>query len=494
MKTRRVVLALDQGSSSSRAIAWTPEGRPVARAQVPVRTRYPRAGWVEHDPLELARSQERALDAVLDRLPKGVEIAAVGIASQRSTIVVWDARTGRALGPALSWQDGRAVAVVAGLQDRQAWTHERTGLYLTPYYSAPKLRWLLENVPEARDAADAGTLRAGPVGTFILWRLSGGERFVADPTLAQRTLLYNLRSGAWDEELTRLFKVPHDCLPALGPSVGDLGVVRRRGRILPVRALLGDQQAAAAALGGGAPGAGVLNYGTGAFFLLHTGASQHRVPGLLTSAAWQHAGRALEFFLEGTVHAAGTSFHWLRDNLGLLKSADAVDRECRRSGERVLVLPAIGGLGAPRWDYQTYTAFFGLTSKTRRADLVRGTAEGLAFMLGDIVAACRAAGLPVESLQASGGLSRVKHLLQFQADLLQRPIRVLEESEATALGAALMAASGAGVELRVSHAEGPMYRPSIDAAKAEALATAWRAFVEAQQRLSRELRPLGVLG
>ncbi|MBI5201117.1 MAG: glycerol kinase [Elusimicrobia bacterium] len=494
MKAKLVVLALDQGSSSSRAIAWTPDGRALARAQVPVRTRYPKAGWVEHDPLELARSQERALDLVLERLPKSVEVAALGLASQRSTIVLWDAKTGKPVGPAPSWQDGRASALVAPMQDRQAWTHERTGLYLTPYYSAPKLRWLLENVPQARAAADAGTLRAGPVASFLLWRLTGGERFAADPTLAQRTLLYNLRSGAWDEELLALFKIPHGILPSVGPTVGDLGAIRRKGRVLPVRALLGDQQAAAAALGGGEPGSGVLNYGTGAFFLLHTGAAQHRVPGLLTSVAWQRSGRAAEYFLEGTVHAAGTSFHWLKDNLGALDSIEDVDAACAKSRERVLALPAIGGLGAPRWDYQTPTSFFGLSSKTRREDLVRAVAEGLGFMLGDIVGACRAAGLPVGRLKASGGLSRVRHLLQFQSDLLQLPIQALDEREATALGAALMAAGGAGLDFKVPEPKGRLFAPKIDAAQAERLSSAWRLFVEAQQRLSRELRPLGVLG
>lgn len=490
---KRVVIALDQGSGSSRAIAWDQGGRAVGRAQFPVRSRYPRPGWVEHDALDLARSQERALDAVLEKLPKSAEVAAVGLAAQRSTIVLWDAESGKPLAPAPSWQDGRAAEVVRPLQDRQAWAHERTGLYLTPYYSAPKLRWLLDHVPAAGAAAKAGRLRAGPVGSFLLWRLSAGGRFVADPTLAQRTMLYNLRTGAWDDELLSLFGVPQGCLPELVPSVGALAVVRRKGRELPVFAMLGDQQAAAAALGGAASGAGVLNYGTGAFFLLHTGQAQHRVPGLLTSVAWQRAGRAAEYFLEGTVHAAGTSFHWLKDNLGLLRSVDAADADCLRSQGRVLALPAIGGLGAPRWDYETHTAFFGLTSKTRREDLVRAVAEGLAFLLGDIVRACRAAGLPIESLRASGGLSRASYLLQFQSDLLQQPIQALEEREATALGAALMAAEGAGLDFRPPALRGPRYAPRVDAGRAARLAQGWRVFVEAQQRLSRELKPLGIL-
>ncbi|MBI4425342.1 MAG: glycerol kinase [Elusimicrobia bacterium] len=489
----RVVVALDQGSGSSRALAVAADGTVVARAQFPVRTRYPRAGWVEHDALGLARSQERALDQVLDALSKRTEVAALGIASQRSTFVLWDSRTGRPLTQAPSWQDGRAFELAARLQDRQAWTHERTGLYLTPYYSAPKIRWFLDNVPSTREIAQAGALRAAPVASYLLWRLSEGAAFLADPTLAQRTLLFDLRSLAWSHELLGLFGVPAGCLPAIAPSIGDLGLVRRKGRVIPVRAMIGDQQAAAAALGGGEPGAGVLNYGTGAFFLLHTGATQHRVPGLLTSAAWQRTGRPCEFFLEGTVHAAGASVHWLQERLGLLRSVRELDLACRRSRERVFALPAIGGLGAPRWDYKTFTAFFGLTSQTRREDLVRGVVEGIAFLLGDIVAGCRAAGLGIDSLRASGGLSRSAALLQFQSDLLQLPIQALDESEATALGAAMMAGEAAGLVVRPRLSAGRTFAPRLPAEEAQRLAQAWRVFVESQQKLSLQLRDLKVL-
>ena len=489
---KAVLLALDQGSSSSRAVAWSAGGRVLARAQAKVAARYPRAGWVEHDALELARSQERTLDAVLARLPKGAPVAALGATSQRSTVVLWDARTGKPVAPAPSWQDGRAAEVAGALQDRQAWAHERTGLYLTPYYSAPKIRWLLDHVPAAARAADAGALRIGPVATYVLWRLSGGELFISDPTLAQRTLLFNLRTSDWDLELLKLFGVDRAWLPAIVPSAGELGVLRRGGRDLPVRALLGDQQAAAAGLGAARAGAGVLNYGTGAFFLLHTGAEQHRVAGLLTSVAWRKAGRPCEFFLEGTVHAAGTSFDWLKERLRLLDSVHDLDAAMRRSAHRVLALPAIGGLGAPRWDYRTRTAFVGLSSQSSRDDLVRGVAEGIAFLLNDIVAACRAAGLPIRQVRASGGLSRSSRLLQFQADLLGLGIDVAGEREATALGTAMMAAEAAGVRFTPRASKGASFAPKMSPAKAESLVKAWRLFVDAQQALGRQLDPLGV--
>jgi len=483
-----VVIALDQGSSSSRAIAFDAAGRAVAAAQRPVRTRQPRPGWFEHDALELARTIESSLDEVLAALPKAVEVAGVGLACQRSTVVFWDAKTGKPAAAAPSWQDGRAAEVIAPLQDRQAWAHERTGLYLTPYYSGPKIRWFLENAPAVRRLADAGRLRIGPVSTWLVWRLTGGQVFAADPTTAQRMMLLDLRSLDWDPELLSLFGVPRAALPEIRPSAGSWGSCRRRGRALPFLAAVGDQQAAALALGAGEPGASVANYGTGAFFLHNTGEQSRRIPGLLTSAAPTAAGRPPQFLQEGTVHAAGTSFDWLRDNLGLLPRADAVDALCRKSGERIWALPAIGGLGAPRWDYATKTAFFGLTSRTTSADLVRGVCEGIAFLVADIVAAMRAAGARPGAARVSGGLSRIGYLMQFQADLLGLPLSRCEGGQGTALGAAALAADQAGLawsaRLRSPRVD-RTFRPRMAEGQAQGLCRSWRAFVDAQAALSR---------
>lgn len=483
------IVALDQGSSSSRALAVGPGGRVLARAQVALRTHRPRPGFAEHDALELAAGQERALDQVLARLPGRVRVIGLGIACQRSTVVLWDRQTGKPAARALSWQDARAAEVTARLADRQAETHAKTGLYMTPYYSAPKIRWLLEREAGVRRLADSGRLMAAPVATFLLWRLSRGQTFAADPTTAQRMLLYGLDSGSWDEGLLSLFGVPRACLPAIRPTIGAWGSIRRGGREIPVLAVCGDQQAAAFGQGAREPGAAVLNYGTGAFLLLHAGTEARRVPGLLTSVAAEGG-----YFQEGTVHAAATSLEWLEQSLGLGRAREA-DALCRRSRERVWALPAIGGLGAPRWDYATPAAFFGLTGRTKAEDLVRATAEAVAYLVADVAHALRAAGYGFSSLAASGGLARVGHILQTQADLLQRPILRLKETEGTALGAAAMAAEAAGVPwaagLGKPRAE-RTFAPRIPAEEAARRHAGWAAFVRAQQALAKELKGLGL--
>ncbi len=490
MKNRQAVLALDQGSSSSRALAFDGRGRALSRAQFKVRARYPRPGWVEHDAVELASSLERAMDAALDALPRSTEVAAVGISCQRSTVVLWDSATGRPVCPAPSWQDARAagwvgaLAADGGLRDR---VHAKTGLYLNPFYSAPKVRWLLETNAAARALAAKGRLRVGPVSSFVLWRLTKGEVFRADPTMAQRTLLYNLAKGDWDEELLELFGVGRASLPVVGPTTGDWAQLVRRGRRLRVTAVLGDQQAAALGQGADRPGAGVLNFGTGAFFLLNTGARLARVPGLLTSAAWQREGRPGGYFLEGTVHAAGTSLDWLNRRLGVLSDPRKAGAACRRSRRRILALPAIGGLGAPRWDYRTPTVFWGLASDSSPDDMVRGIVEGLGFLLADGVVAARKAGYPAETLRAGGGLARLDHLVQFTADILQRPVLRLEESEATALGAAALAAQAAGMPWTGARASGRVFKPRMKAGEAARLHRNWDEFVAAQQALAAKL-------
>ena len=496
---KEAIIALDQGSQSSRALAFDPRGRLLAQAQVPIKTFYPRPGWVEHDAEDIRLSQERALDRVMAQLPTTVRVLGLGIACQRSTVVAWDAKSGRPLARAISWQDGRAAQLLATLPAKGQQVHEMTGLYLNPYYSAPKLRWLLDHEEKVRHAAESGTLRVGPVASYLLWRWTDGELFAVDPSLAQRMLLMNVRSLQWDPELLSLFGVSETALPKILPSAGFWGALRRRGARLPVLAVLGDQQSAALGLGADEQGEGVLNHGTGAFFLLNTGNEDRRVPGLLTSVAWQRPDSPGHYFLEGTVHAAGTSFAWLKDNLGLLSDVKAVEAACRRSRQRLLALIAIGGLGAPRWDYSTFTTFLGLNSKTVPDDLVRAVVEGIGFMIGDIVATMRGAGLAVRSIRAAGGLSRIDSLLQFESDLLQTPIRRMPESEATAAGVARLAAEQSGVRWTVSRRTGGtvgverVFQPRIASEESDRLGAGWRVFVEAQQRVSTELRRLGVL-
>ncbi len=488
-KAREVILALDQGSSSSRAVLFDLKGKIVALAQRPVRTKRPKAGWAEHDPLELAKTLEFAMDAVLSKLGPKDKVLGAGLAVQRSTIIFCDRRSFKPVAAAPSWMDGRAADFVAPLQERQGEIHDRSGLYATPYYSAPKIRWFLDRDSKVRALADAGRLLCAPVSTFIAARLTKGAVVAADPTCAQRTLLMNLDTASWDAGLLALFGLSADILPNIHSSVGDWGVIERKGRKIPLLATVGDQQSAAIGLGASNEGEAVANYGTGAFLLRHTGPRPERAPGLLASCA-PTVGGLRGYYLEGTVHAAGTSFEWLRDNLGLMKDMKAIDEAFKRSKKRVLMLPAIGGLGAPRWDYKTKTAFFGLDSQTTGHDLVRATAEGLCMLVADAAAVMAAAGAPVTRARIAGGLSRADAMMSFQADALGAVLERRKEVEATALGAAILAAKGAGVpdadkmsEARVEKT----FSPSPDATARARRRGEWNAFVESTQRLSREI-------
>lgn len=489
MKSRDLLLALDQGSSSSRAVLFDLKGKIVALAQRPVRTRRPKAGWAEHDPLELARTLEASLDAALSTLGPKDRVLAAGLAVQRSTIVFCEKGTFKPAAPAPSWMDGRAAEFVAPLQERQGEVHGLSGLYATPYYSAPKIRWFLDREPKVRALADAGRLLCAPVSTFLAARLTKGAVVAADPTCAQRTLLMNLDAAAWDPGLLALFGLTAEILPSIRSSAGDWGVIERKGRTIPFLATVGDQQSAAIGLGAANEGDAVANYGTGAFLLRHTGPRPERAPGLLASAA-ATVGGLRGYYLEGTVHAAGTSFEWLKDNLGLMKDAKAVDEAFKKSKRRVLMLPAIGGLGAPRWDYKTKTAFFGLDSQTTNHDLVRATAEGLCLLLADAAAVMTASGSPVTRARVAGGLSRADGMMAFQADALGATLERRKEVEATALGAAILAAKAAGLpdpeRMADSRVEKTFQPKSDEAARARRRAE-WTAFVEATQRLSREV-------
>jgi glycerol kinase len=482
MIEKECVVALDQGSSSSRALMIDGKGKVLRRAQFPLRMLRPKPGWIEHDPRAIWATQRRALESLIEAAKRPP--SALAIACQRSTMIFWDAKTGQAVGPAMSWQDGRAASFAAALGDLAERTHAKTGLYLTPYYSAPKIAWAFANLPEVRRVLDAGRLRVGPVGTFLVWKLTGGEVFACDPTLAQRTLLFDIEKLDWDEELLRTFGVPREALPEIRPSRADWGEWRFKSLRVPIRAVVGDQQAAALGLGAGREGEAALNYGTGAFLILNTGKRRPKIPGILSSVTCAEDG-SLAYAAEGTVHAAATSFDWLRENLGLLKDTVEADKLWSRSasnGRRVWCLPAIGGLGAPYWDYKTRTAFFGLDSQTRREDLVRAVGEGLAFLVADIARSIRGAGFELRGASASGGLSRMKALVQFQADLLGVPIGLSREHEVTALGAARLA----GLPLSAPKTAATL-PPKLSALDSFKLQEQWKKLVGSLKTLSEDI-------
>jgi glycerol kinase len=440
------VLAIDQGTTSTRAVVYDRAGRAAGSAQQELTQHYPRPGWVEHDPEEIWRSVAAVVPQALAAAKvEPHDLAAVGVTNQRETVVIWDRVTGQPVARAIVWQDRRTADFCRQHQQDEPWLTQRTGLVLDPYFSATKLRWLLEQDASLRSRAEAGQLAAGTIDTFLIARLTGGRAHVTDATNASRTLLLNLHSGEWDDELCRFFGVPRALLPEVKPSAADFGTTAGLGFLpdgLPITGVAGDQQAALFGQCGFAAGEAKCTYGTGAFFLLHVGdrptPSKHR---LLTTLAANPGGR-LQYALEGSVFVAGAAVQWLRDGLKFFDRAEAVEALARESDpeQPVIFVPGFVGLGAPHWVPEARGVLFGLTRGTTAADLGRATLEGVAFQVADLVdAAGKDAGAPLTGLRVDGGMARNAWFLQRQADVLGLPVLQAPQSESTALGAAYLA-------------------------------------------------------
>ncbi|HVL12181.1 MAG TPA: glycerol kinase GlpK [Gemmata sp.] len=494
-----VVLAIDQGTTSTRAVVFDPANFAVlGSAQQEIEQHYPKDGWVEHEPEDIWYSVARTVREALanaNRDPKSV--AAVGITNQRETVVVWDRATGRAVHKAVVWQDRRTTDFCRERAADQPMLTAKTGLVLDPYFSGTKLRWLLENVAGVKDAAAAGKLAAGTIDSFLIWRLTGGASHVTDATNASRTLLFNIHDMTWDDELLKYFGVPRSLLPAVKPSAADFGVTKGLDFLpdgIPVRGVAGDQQAALYGQGCFTPGTGKCTYGTGAFFLLHTGdaavASRHK---LLTTVAATTDAKA-KYALEGAVFIAGAAVQWLRDGLHLFKSSAEVERLARESNpaEPVLFVPGLVGLGAPHWVPEARGVIFGLTRATTAADLGRAALEGVAFQVADLIdAAEKDMGVPpaagradAVALKVDGGMSANDWFLQFQADTLGRTVARAAVGESTALGAAFLAAVGAGLTdegklAAVVSAAAARFEPKMPPADRDRKLAAWRKAVRA---------------
>jgi len=466
-------ISLDQGSSSSRAVAFGVDGRLAFQSRRPLRCRHDGA-IAEYDAAELARGQLDALDELLDLLPPESEIAGLAVASQRSTVVLWDRNTGAPLCPAPSWQDGRAAALLDEIPLDHGQIRAITGLYKTPYYSAPKILWCLRNYPAAAKAAREGTLAIGPVASYLVWLMTGGEVFATDPTLAQRTLLFDLRAWNWSEKLAAVFSVPPQSLPQIRPSAADYGVFRSKRGPIRILALAGDQQAAMAGAGALSADTALVNYGTGAFFLAHADGPAPQAAGLLESAGWE-SGRHL---LEGTVNAASSSLDWL-NRLGIEFSARDVDELCRRSENPALMLCSLGGLGSPYWDYSTPAAITNLGARTEKCDIVRGAVEGVAILTAQAALAARRAGAKFGKIIASGGFSRSDYLLEFQSGLLQLPVERAAQEETTALGAACLAARAQGEDVSGWFSPGKTFVPPFPQQRAGEILSRWESFYRA---------------
>jgi glycerol kinase len=475
------LLGLDQGSTNSKAVLVDRRGRIIRLATAPLKTVQPRPGWVEHDPKAILTSQLHAATQLIRFIGRKNSVAALGIANQRSTIILWDKKTGRPLTPAISWQDLRAAEKTQQWSDHRELIRSKTGLMLTPYYAAPKLRWLLDRSKGLRAKAEKGSVLCGTVNTFLIWHLTKGEVHATDPTNAARTLLMNLHSLSWDGELLSLFGIPPEILPRIHPTAADYGTARLAGAEIPIRASIGDQQAGLLGLGAVHTGEAVVNYGTGGFLLVNTGSQAVPLPGLLTSLAWTTPGETA-YITEGTVNAVGTAFDWLQ-RMGWLKSPDEIDRVIKSSKERVYLVPALAGLGAPHWLSLARTAILSLGPTTTKADLVRAAVEGVAFLVKDIAEAVpRSRSIRIKTMTASGGGSRIASLVQTQSDLLGIPIRRSETTEATALGAALLAGVGgwwASPSVVPKIQTGKIFRPRISDTEREKIYGQWKKAIEA---------------
>lgn len=471
MTGKPYIIALDQGTSGCRAVAVDRWGKAVIQHRVALAPVRPAEGISQYEAHALLSAQLTALHAVLQQV--GAEhVAALAVCSQRSSVVLWNAQTGQAVAPVLTWEDGRAAKQAAQADIGQDQVHTLTGLYKTPYFSAPKIAWAMQELADVKQTLDAGVLCAAPVASFLIWHLTAGTCFATDFTLAQRMLLLDIHTRTWSKTLCNAFGIPGQILPQLKPSAADYGVYQYQGQRIPVYACVGDQQAAAV-YQHIAVGQSAVNYGTGAFWLYHAGAQQVLLPGLLTSLSADGA-----YLLEGPVNAAGSALVWLKAQ-GVAFGQEDVQPLCETSQAPVLFLPALGGLGAPYWDFSTKAAAENLTPRTRKEDWVAGVVRGIGYLIADIEHYARQNALRVNGpVIASGGLSHLAYLMQFQADLLQRELAVVPEADATVLGTAKLAARQAGWDVSAWTADEPTrFYPRLPADEATQLYSAWQAFV-----------------
>jgi glycerol kinase len=447
------VLALDQGTSSSRAIVFDAAGRALARAQREFRQIFPRDGWVEHDPEEIWSSQLAVARQALDAARIGpAEVTAIGIANQRETTLLWERSSGRPVHNAIVWQDRRTAAQCERLQaaGHGPSVAAKTGLLLDPYFSGTKLAWMLENVAGARERAARGELAFGTVDSWLVWKLTGGTVHVTDATNASRTLLFDIQRADWDEGLLKMLAVPRAIMPRVVSSSGVAAMTAAAwfGGSIPIAGIAGDQQAALFGQRCVSPGMVKNTYGTGCFMLMHTGAapirSKHR---LLTTIA-SRADSVTNYALEGSIFIGGAIVQWLRDGLGIIGSSAEVESLAASVPDNggVYLVPALAGLGAPHWDPHARGALFGLTRGSTKAHLARAALESIAFQSADLIDAMRAdSGIAVTEMRVDGGAAGNDLLMQFQADLLGVPVVRPELTETTALGAALLAGLAVGV-------------------------------------------------
>jgi len=485
------VLVVDQGTTSTRSIVFDADGAPVADAREEIPQIFPRPGWVEHDPQSLwSTAVSTAREALRRAACEPADVAAIGVANQRETTLVWDRATGKPIGNAIVWQDRRTAEACSALKASgcEPQVTAATGLLLDPYFSATKIGWALDAAPGARAAAERGELAFGTVDCFLLWRLTNGAVHATDATNASRTMLYDIRKGGWDDDMLRLFNVPASILPEVRDTAADYGVSAPEhfGAAVPIRALIGDQQSALIGQACVAPGMVKATYGTGGFLLLNTGEaptpSQNR---LLTTVAYQWRGRRA-YALEGSIFSAGATVQWLRDGLKIIaKAADAGELAAASDpAQSIYCVPAFAGLGAPHWSSEALALLCGITRGTTRNDIARAALESVGYQTRDLVEAMRSdAGGAIDVIRADGGMAASDWTMQFLADILGVPVDRPKGLESTAQGAAFAAGWQAGLypgpeSFAEKRRRDRLFTPQMDESTRERLYLGWRDAVE----------------
>ena len=483
----RYILALDQGTSSSRAIVFDKDGQAKAVAQKEFTQIFPKPGWVEHNPMEIWSSQAAVIAEAITSIDiNGLDIAGIGITNQRETTIVWDAETGEPVYNAIVWQDRRTSEYCDSLKEKGLTDtiRSKTGLIIDAYFSATKIRWILDNVPHAREKAEQGKLRFGTVDTWLIWMLTRGEVHVTDVSNASRTMVYNIHDLCWDKELLELFNIPESMMPQVKSSSEIYGYTKTTlfAHEVPVSGIAGDQQAALFGQMCTDPGSVKNTYGTGCFLLMNTGDKPIMSNNnLLTTIAWK-IGDTVNYALEGSIFVAGSVVQWLRDGLGIIRSSSEIEALAASVPDNggVYYVPALTGLGAPYWDQYAKGCIYGLTRGSTAAHIARAALEGIAFQTMDIVNAMeKDAGVRLAELKVDGGASRNNLLMQFQADILNTSVIRPKVTETTALGAAYLAGLAVGYWESIDHikrqwAVEKAFEPKIGEAEAANLKEGWK--------------------
>ena len=447
---KQYILALDQGTSSSRAIVFDHEGNICSTAQMEFTQYFPKPGWVEHNPMEIWSSEAAVIAEAITKIGiNGLDIAGIGITNQRETTIVWDAETGEPVYNAIVWQDRRTSEFCDTLRDKADFIREKTGLIIDAYFSGTKIRWILDNVPGAREKAEAGKLRFGTVDSWLVWQLTRGEVHVTDVSNASRTMLFNINTLEWDKELLELLDVPASMMPEVRSSSEVYGVTKTTlfAHEVPIGGIAGDQQAALFGQMCTEPGSVKNTYGTGCFLLMNTGEkpilSRNN---LLTTVAWK-IGDKVNYALEGSIFVGGSVVQWLRDGLGIIRSSSEIEGLASTVEDNggVYFVPALTGMGAPYWDQYAHGTICGITRGTTAAHIARAALEGIAFQTMDIVGAMeKDAGVKLSELKVDGGASRNNLMMQFQADILDTSVIRPKVTETTAMGACYLAGLAVG--------------------------------------------------